>query len=120
MRRIFLKGEVLAATGSAFFPQTGGNEKPTPSGCLNEIHLDGSCLFKKVFVNDISDAFLVKNLVIFAWFILNQTQGGPRSASYVVHDTYRGDFLVRFESFFNHLRRLSRNVKHGILLQELD
>jgi len=72
-----IKGEVLATTGSAFFPQTGEDAEPTPCGRINKIHLDGSYLFKKVLVNNISDAFLVKNLVIFVWFILNQTQGGP-------------------------------------------
>jgi len=71
------KAGSLATTGSAFFSQIGEDEKSTPSGRINKVHLDGPYLFKKVFVNNISDAFLVKNFVIFTWFILNQTQGGP-------------------------------------------
>jgi hypothetical protein len=74
---ISFKAVVLAATRSAFFPKTGEDEKSTPSGRIDKIDLDGPYLFKKVFVNDISDAFLVEDLIIFVWFILNHTQGGP-------------------------------------------
>jgi len=109
---------VLATTGSAFFPQIGEDEKSTPSGRIYKIHFDGPHLFKKVFVDNIGDTFLGKNLILFAWFVLNHILAGPRSASLVEHDTDGWDFLLIFHGFLDHLRGLFRNFKHGFLLQK--
>jgi hypothetical protein len=38
------------------------------------IDLDRFYLFKEVFSDDVSNSFLRKYLVIFAWFIQNQAQ----------------------------------------------
>jgi hypothetical protein len=111
-----IKEEVLATTGPTFFPQTGEDEKSTPSGRINKIHFDGFDLLKEVFVDNIRNSFFRENLVILAWFILNQTQGGPRSASLVVGDPDARDLFLVLKSFLNHLRGLFRNFKHGLLL----
>jgi hypothetical protein len=109
-------GGILATTGPAFFSQIGDNEKPAPSGRIDKIHLDGFCSFKKIFVDNISDTFLSKNLVVFAWFIQSQAQGGPRSATLVEYDPDGRDFLLISNGFLDHLTGLFRHFKHGFLL----
>ena len=74
-----------------------------PSGGIDKIHLDGFYLFKQILVDKISDTFLSKNFVIFAWFILNQAQGGPGSAIFVVYDTEGRHFFLISKGLLDHL-----------------
>jgi hypothetical protein len=68
-----------ATAGPAVSPrfQIGGNEKSVPIRPIDIINFNRLYPLKEVLADDISDTFLSKNLVIFAWFIQNQAQRGP-------------------------------------------
>jgi hypothetical protein len=54
--------------------QIGRDEEPSPIRRIDIIDLNGLDPLKEILADDISYAFLSKNLVIFAWFIQNQAQ----------------------------------------------
>jgi hypothetical protein len=88
------------------------DKKSSPVRGLDEIDLNGLDSLEEVLADDIGDTFLSENLVIFAWFIQNQAQRGPRSATLVVDDPNRRNFLLVFEGLLDHFSRFLRNVKH--------
>jgi len=92
--------------------QIGRNEKSVAIRRNGIINLDRLHPLKEVLADDISDTFLSKNLVIFAWFIQNQAQRGPGSATLVVNDPDGRGFLLIFEGFLDHFSGFLRNVKH--------
>jgi len=98
------------AASSCF--QIGRDEESVPGRRIDIIDLNGLYPLKEVLADDIGDAFLGKNLVIFAWFIQNQAQRGPRSATLVIDDPDGRGLLLILESFLDHFCRLLRNVKH--------
>jgi hypothetical protein len=104
-RRAYQTVLILTAAGPSFLPQIGENKKSVTSELFNEIDFDGSHPFKEVFVDDISNTFQSKNSVIFHWFIQNQAQGGPCSAS-LYGDANGRDFLMIPEHFFDGLSGL--------------
>jgi hypothetical protein len=61
---------------------------------------------------------LSENLVIIAWFIQNQAQRGPGSATLIIDDPNGGDFLLIFNSFFDHFGGFLRDVEHEYLHRE--
>jgi hypothetical protein len=92
--------------------QIGRDRESLPVRRIDIINLDGLHSVKEILADDIGDTFLSKNLVIFAWFIQNQAQRGPRSAAFVVdHPDGRGFSLI-FEGFLDHFSRFLSNVKH--------
>ena len=104
----------LATAGPAVSPcfQIGGNEKSVPLRPVDIINLNRLYPLKEILTDDISDTFLSENLVIFARFIQNQAQRGPRSAAFVVDDPNGRALLLILEGFLDHLSRFLRNVKH--------
>jgi hypothetical protein len=80
---------------------------------MDIINLNRPYLFKKVLPDNIDDPLLSKNLVIFARFIQNQAQRGPRSASLVVGDPDGRDLLLIFDGFPEHFSGFLRNVEHA-------
>jgi hypothetical protein len=92
----------LTTVGHWVLPQVGKNEKSTPSEFFDKIYFDGFHPFKEVFIDDISDPFQSKSSVVFPWFILNQTQGGPCSAI-LYCDANRRNFLFIPQHFLDRL-----------------
>jgi hypothetical protein len=110
-----LPSDLFSATaGPAVFLrfQIGRDEETFPVRRIDIINLNGLYSLKEVLADDISDTFLSKNLVIFAWFIQNQAQRGPRSATLVIDDPDGRGLLLILEGFLNHFSRFLRNVKH--------
>jgi hypothetical protein len=92
--------------------QIGRDEKSFPVRRIDVIHLNGLYPLKEVLANDISDTFLSKNLIIFAWFVQNQAQRGPRSTPFVIDDPNGRVFLLILEGFLDHFISFLRYVKH--------
>ena len=117
--RYLIPSLVLSAAAGTAVPfsclQAGGNDKPASVGRVDIIDLDRLDLLKEVLSDDVSDSFLRKNLVIFAWFIQNQAQRGPGSATLVIRHPDGGDLLLIFEGFFDHFSGLLCDVKHSFL-----
>jgi hypothetical protein len=103
-----------ATAGPAVFLrfEIGGNEKSVPIRPIDIIHFNRLYPLKEVLADDISDPLLSKNLVIFAWFIQNQAQRGPRSATLVIDDPDGRGLLLILEGLLDHFSRFLRNVKH--------
>jgi hypothetical protein len=92
--------------------QIGRNKESFSVRRIDIIDLDGLYSLKEVLADDISDTFLIKNLVIFAWFIQNQAQRGPRSPTFIIDDPDGRVFLLIFKGLPDHLGGFLRNVKH--------
>jgi len=92
--------------------QIGRDEESPPVRRIDIIDLDRLDSLKEILPDDIGDAFLSKHLIIFAWFIQNQAQRGPRSATLVMDDPDGRDFPLILEGFLDHFSRLLRHVKH--------
>jgi hypothetical protein len=66
---------LTSATAGSAVPlclQIGRDEESFPVRRIDIIDLNGLDPLKEILADDISYAFLSKNLVIFAWFIQNQ------------------------------------------------
>jgi hypothetical protein len=92
--------------------QIGRDEESFPGRRIDIIDLNGLYPLKEVLTNEKSDSLLSKNLVIFAWFIQNQAQRGPRSATLVMDDPDGRGFLLILKGLLDHFSRFLRNIKH--------
>jgi hypothetical protein len=92
--------------------QIGRDEEPSPGRRIDIVDLNGLHPLKEVLTDKKSDPLLSKNLVIFAWFIQNQAQRGPRSATLVMDDPDRRSLLLILEGLLDHFGRFLRNIKH--------
>jgi hypothetical protein len=92
--------------------QIGRDKESFPGRRIDIIDLNGLYPLKEVLADEKSNPLLTKNLVIFAWFIQNQAQRGPRSATLVMDDPDRRDLLLILEGFLDHFSRFLRNIKH--------
>jgi hypothetical protein len=70
---------ISATTGTAAFGrfQIGRNGESVPHRRIDKIDFDRLYPLKQFLADDVSNPFLIKHLIIFAWFIQNQAQGGP-------------------------------------------
>jgi hypothetical protein len=92
--------------------QFGRDRESFPVRRIDIIDFNGLYSLKEVFADEISDTLLSKNVVIFAWFIQNQAQRGPRSASLIIDHPNGRNFLLILEGLLDHFSRLLSNVKH--------
>jgi hypothetical protein len=55
---------------------------------------------------------VIEHLIIFAWFIQNQAQGGPGSATLVIDDPDGRAFILILQGLLDHFSGFLRNVEH--------